>query len=279
MKKYVFVLFSILSFATLMAFTGDGGNDVHNNGGAPAGFAGDPAGGGQTCRACHSGPSLPPLTGVITSNIPSSGYIPNTTYTITAVFVRPGHTRFGFSISPQSSSGVPMGSLTALSGTMVNGAGQYVTHVAGSTIGSGSKTWNFTWTSPAPGSGNVTFYGAFNAANNNGQASGDSIFLSTLTVSENTTGLVDMAGGSLSLDVYPNPASEIVNIRFFFPEKSEIKMTLLDVNGNKVTDLTDGNFHTGQINHSFSVAAYPKGVYFLRISANGNFIFKKIVKF
>lgn len=278
MKKYILVLSGVMSLVVLMAFTGGGVNDAYNTGGAPSGHAGDPAAGGQTCRSCHVGPSLPPLTGILTSNIPPGGYTPNTTYTITATFVRPGHSRFGFSVSPQNPSGTLMGTLSALSGTQLNGGGKYVTHVAASTTGSGSKTWNFSWTAPPSGSGNVTFYGAFNATNNNGQASGDSTFLTTLTVSENTTGFSEPYVHIASATVYPNPASEVVNVKLLLSEQSQTKIELFDVNGKKLAVLTDENFDAGEITRSFSVAQYNKGVYFLYISAGRSSVLKRIMK-
>lgn len=278
MKKYLLVLSCIVSIASVMAFTGGGGNNAHSTSGAPAGHAGDPSAGGATCRSCHSGPSLAPLTGVITSNIPPAGYTPSTTYTITATFVRPGHSRFGFSISPQNATGTLMGTLAAQSGTQVNGGGKYATHVTGSTTGSGSKTWNFSWTAPASGSGSVTFYGAFNAANNNGQFTGDSIFTSTLVVPENATGINDVAANFLQVAAFPNPSADFVNVSFHLPEEAAVELSLFDISGNKIAVLTEEKGFAGDISRKFDLSSYPDGIYFLRLTANGNTAVKKVVK-
>src|SRR5204863_8988529 len=93
---------------------------------------------------------------------------------------------FGFEISPQSITGTLLGTLmiTNTTETQLVGANKYVTHKLAGTTGAGSKTWNFNWTAPVAGTGNVTFYGAFNVANNSGNSSGDTIYKSTLVVSE-----------------------------------------------------------------------------------------------
>jgi hypothetical protein len=126
------------------------------------------------------------MSGWITSNIPASGYVPGNTYNITATATRAGHVRFGFEVSPQSPTGVLLGTLivTNTTETQLVGANKYITHKLAGTTGSGSKTWNFNWTAPVAGTGNVTFYGAFNCANNSGTSAGDTIFKSTLLVSE-----------------------------------------------------------------------------------------------
>jgi hypothetical protein len=154
--------------------------------GAPSGVANDPLSTSANCTSCHSG-SAYTRNGWITSNIPSSGYVPNTTYTITATAVCPTRTKFGFEISPQNSLGTKLGTLivTNSAQTKLVGSSKYITHTTGGNTGTnGTKTWTFDWTAPAVNSGQVTFYGSFLGANNNGSSSGDSTFITTYSVSE-----------------------------------------------------------------------------------------------
>ena len=163
---------------------------ISNNGGAPAGRTGSPGDGGLTCAisGCHlPGPAPAAMAGWITSNIPGTGYVPGSTYTITATATRPGHVEFGFEISPQNAIGTLLGTLVVTNTIEMQlvGANKYITHkLAGTSAPGGTKTWNFNWIAPAAGTGNVTFYGAFNASNNNNSNTGDTIFTSTLLVSE-----------------------------------------------------------------------------------------------
>jgi hypothetical protein len=189
MKLKVIISIAALTIGLMFYQTvTDSNTALSNTGGAPAGRAGDPAGGSQTCRnSCHSsGPAPIAQTGWITSNIPVSGYTAGSTYTITATITRAGHSKFGFEVSPQSTAGVVKGTLTVTSSQthLTSGNTNYITQSSTGTSGTGSKSWTFNWTAPATGQGPVTFYGAFNATNSNNSDTGDSIFTSTLVVSE-----------------------------------------------------------------------------------------------
>lgn len=279
MKKLLLVLSTLISIVSLMAFSG-GGHETNSTGGAPAGFAGDPAASSATCRSCHSGPTAPTIPGIITSNIPPGGYMPGTTYTITANFVRAGHSKFGFEISPQNTSGVQKGTLANIIGTQLVGAGgKYITHVTGSTSGSGSKTWNFKWTAPAIGLGPVTFYGAFNATNSSNTDLGDSIFKSTMVATEDPTAAIyNLQENILSFTTFPNPAINNINVKLILLEQSSVEMDLFDINGNKVSNLFSETEMNGEVNKSLDISSYPKGIYFIRLNADGNSSLSKIVK-
>lgn len=155
--------------------------------GAPASRTGSPGDNNLTCTTCHSGPSATIISGMITSNIPASGYTPGNVYTITATIQRPGHSKFGFEVSPQSITGALLGTLmvTNTTETKLVGSSKYITHTSGGTGGAGgNRTWTFNWMAPSSGTGDVTFYGAFLATNSMNNSSGDSVFRSTLLVNE-----------------------------------------------------------------------------------------------
>ena len=193
--KTKITLVALLSF--LLLFTVN--TALTNGSGAPQGHTGSP-GDGASCTSCHN--SFPPIpaTGLITSNIPASGYLPGTTYLITATISHASFNKFGFQISPQNASGALMGTLalTMPSATQIL-QNKWITHTSSGTAGTGnSRTWTFNWTAPATG-GAVNFYGAFNAANNNSSTSGDQISLSSLTVQQ--------AAAPLSIATFPaNPS-------------------------------------------------------------------------
>ena len=166
--------------------------DVHsNNAGANAGYTGSPNEfNSRTCASqnggCHSGGGTTFQQGMITSNVPECGYTPGETYTITLTVSSAGKNEFGFSVSPQLDGGATAGSMISTTGTQLNGSGRYLTHTAAGTTESSPNTrvWTFSWIAPPAGSGNVTFYAAFNASNNNNGSSGDLIFNSNLGIFE-----------------------------------------------------------------------------------------------
>jgi hypothetical protein len=190
MKTNYRIAIAIFLAVTVFIFVDAVNNfSLSSSSGAPAGRTGSPGDGNLTCAVsgCHlPGPTPATMAGWITSNIPASGYVPGNTYTITATATRPNHVRFGFEVSPQSITGTLLGTLiiTNTTETQLVGANKYVTHKLAGTTGAGSKTWNFNWTAPVAGTGSVTFYGAFNVANNSGNSSGDTIYKSTLVISE-----------------------------------------------------------------------------------------------
>ena len=154
--------------------------------GAPAAVANDPASGSINCTDCHSGTAVP-VTGWITSNIPASGYVPGTTYTITGTVTSTGKTIFGFEMSPQNANGTLVGALTITNTTATKiVSSKYVTHTQAGTTGTNTRSWSFNWTAPTTGVGAVTFYGSFLGGNNNGSTSGDITYTTSSTFQQAT---------------------------------------------------------------------------------------------
>lgn len=212
MKKTIIGITALV--AAFIVYSADVKTGHSNPSGAPAGASGSPSDGGLstgTCMQsnCHNGSAVA-QTGMITSDIPNTGYVPGTTYTINASIVASGKVRFGFEVSPQDASGNKMGTIIVTNSTETKtlSAGKYITHKTAGNGGSGSRTWSFNWTAPAAGSGDVTFYGSLMAANNNGNEGGDNVFASTLTVIENVTPTGVEEHQALSgLTLYPNPTN------------------------------------------------------------------------
>lgn len=168
MNKKILLLFSaILVVVAMSAY------ETLYPTGAPAGYTGSP-GDGNNCTSCHGGTATTSL-GWITSNIPGTGYIPGTTYQITATNSLSGSGKYGFEVSPQNAAGNLLGTLTAGTGSQLVGSGKYVTHSNATLV---NNSWTFSWTAPTAGTGSVTFYGAF------ARGKPGPVTLSTLVVNE-----------------------------------------------------------------------------------------------
>ena len=187
--RYILISVLFLFVTSLMVFDAVFNEANSHTSGAAAMRTGSPGDGGATCKNCHAGPTPTTQAGLITSTIPPAGYTAGQTYTITATIARSGHTKFGFEISPQNITGTLLGTLIVTNTTEMQlvGTGKYITHKSAGVTGTNSRTWVFNWTAPAAGTGNVTFYGAFNITNAMNNSSGDTCVLSTLTVSECVT--------------------------------------------------------------------------------------------
>jgi hypothetical protein len=272
-KKGILAVIVIMALA-IMAFR-NSGEGVHYTfkyaGGGPVGYSGDPASGNNTCAYCHSGSPVTTESDWITSDIPESGYAPNTTYTITAAATGSGIEKFGFQISPQNSEGTFLGTLASTNDeTSLTSDPGYITHTAAGTGGNGSRTWTFDWTAPESGSGDVTFYGAFNLTNNDGRYTGDNVVLSTLMVSELDATGMDGLDSELSVMLYPNPAIDFITIAL---DHSMLGSSYF------VTDMAGRMVSSGSINSESTrlpVNHLKAGLYHLQIGLQSKTAFQVI---
>lgn len=231
--------------------------------GAPFGNSGAPADNNRTCArsGCHSG-SASARAGMITSNIPSSGYIPGETYEITVSIEQPGIAKWGFQISPQDLSGAVQGTLTLTDPARTRFIGTGNKYITQTTVGNSgavnSTSWSFNWTAPSVGSGLVSFYGAVMASNGNGSTSGDQVFTDVLQIEEDLTTSIDDLRNVFSQIVYPNPLDgNVLTLKGF------------EINSNLVIrDLQGRVFSSIKIESSedFNVVLnnLPQGVYFVQ---------------
>ena len=259
MKRFLLIPVLLAIFATLISAFGT--DNTMNPGGSPAGNTNSP-GDNQNCSHCMTG-TVATVTGWITSNVPGDGYVPGTTYTITATATGSGNK--GFEISPQDIPGNLIGTLTAGTGNKLVGSGKYVTQ--SSSVGGSSATWHFTWKAPTTGVGDVTFYGAFIIGYANTK-------VTTLTISQNTVGIAEKELSGVS--VFPNPAKDHFSVSFSHPSSGNVSMELLSMSGEKIGNLLNDFLGTGQITCSFNISQ-PAGVYLVQIMAGDQKEIRKVI--
>jgi hypothetical protein len=273
-RKIYFVL--LISLFLLVLLPGIINTAHTNNGGAPAGFTGSPSD-GASCTHCHGG-SAAFQAGWITSDIPSTGYIPGTTYTITATVTSASRSRFGFQISPQRTGGALAGTMTLTNPaqTQLLGGGKYITHTASGTSGSGSKSWTFNWTAPAAGTGSVTFYGAFNGANNNGNSLGDIIYRSTMGAQEDTgVGITENREGDSP--VYSmNYQDGRVSVRFNLKSPLRVSLSIYDIQGRRLKEAFNEMKEAGRHEYELDLHDLSPGLYIVNTEAEGRSFARKI---
>lgn len=278
-KFLVFVMFAVIvSWIIELQFN----TGYSNENGAPSAVTGSPGDGNKTCAksGCHTGFTVVNVPNLITSNIPTSGYVPGTTYTITSTCSQPGINKWGFEISPQDLSGNLLGQLiiTNTSLTKIKST-KYVTQTTSGSNGNGSKTWSFNWVAPAMGTGDVTFYGSFNYANDNGGDSGDHIKTSTLLVHENsgTTGIASAINEVNTIEVWPNPVRDMMTVNFQVSKPSHLKISLMSLDRKTVKVLTEEMVLQGMFSRQFHIQnEMPAGIYLLIVSKEEGVIVKRI---
>lgn len=256
MKKKIYLVFAVAFAGILLSYSG----------GSPGGKTDAPGDSGN-CSSCHSGNSVN-TADWISTNIPASGYVAGTTYTITASGNHDGAAKFGFEVTSQDASG-KTGTfvITNSTETKLTNGDNAVTHTSsGNTATSGSKTWSFDWTAPATGTGDVTFYGAFNATNGNGSTSGDFIYTSELLINEDTG--VGIKDNENIFTISPNPASSNLTIS---SNNKISNISIYDISGKIFLEKNNINSKKEDIN----IDNFSDGVYFIKVEGAN---FKKIEK-
>lgn len=270
---------AIIGFIVADSFIG------HSNPtGAPAARCGsnaDPL----TCSYCHSGGPNTIQAGWITSNIPTTGYIAGTTYTITATATYIGRSTFGFEISPQNLSGTYFGPCIVTDPVhtkLITGTSgkKYMTHQsAGITGTTDYHTWSFNWTAPSAGSDTVTFYGAFLCANGNNAVTGDITYKSNLKAIEDVnTGMKKNEIGVSGFSIYPNPASESFSVSYEINRTGKVEINLVDLHGSLVASILSEEKSPGSYENFFKIPFnLNAGIYFLEIATETNHGAKRIL--
>ena len=245
----------ILSSVAVLLFSGFA---LFYQGGAPAAVTGSP-GDGANCSKCHGG-TASTTAGLITSNIPTSGYVAGHTYLITATNNIGGSGKYGFEVSPQNSAGIQLGTLIAGTGSQLLSGSKYVTHTnASSTVNS----WTFSWIAPAVGTGQVTFYGAMDR-NYPGTTT-----LSTLVVQEaSTTGLSE---NQASVNVLSAGSNGLITV-VLNTNVIKAKISVFDLTGKQILSTSVSGAGSYQLDQTFKT-----GIYIVMVQADNSVYKRKIV--
>ncbi len=142
-------------------------------------------------------------------------------------------------------------------------------------------TETFTGTIPAGGSANYTFTASYTPSSNtptvcirtsnpNGNPDANPSNDSTC-VQFVPNSVTDGLFGQGSIQVYPNPTSDNLNIAFTIAQSMDINMALLDMKGNVVWN-DAYRYSTGSYTQNISVSHLPAGIYMLK-ATNGTQIY------
>ncbi len=266
----------IYLIAAMAAAVAIGSQNSHSNsGGAPAastGFDGE-----STCLRCHggslAGAAAPGTYEIFTSNA-DTAYVPGQTYTFTVRLTGGTFSKYGFQVKSVSATNAQRGTLTAGTGNRVvsTGGRTYVTHQGASSTG----TWNFTWTAPAAGSGTVFFRGIIFNGNSNSDPNAlyyRKEFAFKELVNNSTAKAIKLN----DLSVYPNPATEGVNIDFAMSGAGNVKAGLFAITGQEVASEDFGSMGAGNHNLKFNFNKnLAKGVYVLQVRSGSSYTSKTL---
>lgn len=274
MKKIRLVV-SIFSLSIIsLAF-----NTVKRHNSGEVGATGSPGEG--TCSGCHGGGAAGTTISVTASPaFTNNTYDPGSTYTITLTVANSSQGAFGFDCEILNSSNTNAGTMAnpgsgAALANAFNGR-RNVFHTSKKS-GTGSASWTFEWTPPV--SGDVTFYIAGNAVNSNNSTSGDSPSSTSFTLGNSIgTGLnTSLSKGNIQINIYPNPASELICVNYLLTQKSRIKTELIDISGKTVKVLMDEDADAGAQSKILSINGINSGVYFIKVNSDGVKVSQKLI--
>jgi hypothetical protein len=266
----------ILSSALLVLLLASG---AQNDDGR-AGRTGSP--GETTCvNSCHNTFALNSGTGSVVltaANMPNWEYEPGITYQVTATVSLTGSVLFGIGLECLTSAGSNAGSLSItdpastqlLNVTVGGNSRRNLVHTLGGGSGTGSKAFTFNWTAPSTNIGDVTFYFAGNASNNNGMGSGDRIYSGSQLVTPSLTTGVGEAVSTSPLAVFPNPSTGRFQVEL---GGQEVPYRILDLGGRSVQQ---GVFNATL--NTIDLSSEQEGVYLLQLLGEGEVRTTRLVK-
>jgi hypothetical protein len=80
-----------------------------------------------------------------------------------------------------------------------------------------------------------------------------------------------------TLNIYPNPTKEIINIEFEIEKDQKVSFSLYDAMGRKTQDVSIKQYQTGKHKHQLNLANLPKGTYYVKINFENKEMNKLII--
>lgn len=105
----------------------------------------------------------------------------------------------------------------------------------------------------------------------------DMTFKSIRIISQMTTSVTEMDPDVQILDVYPNPAGDLVNIHFELLKNSIISLSVLGMDGKVLEEVLLGEKASGESSVQLKLPDLPAGVYVIRIKTKNKAIYQKLV--
>ena len=226
------------------------------SGGGIAGKTGAP--GESNCTDCHSGSTLSGATensfflydnglNVVTS------YVPGDTYTATLQMAS-APAKAGFSSTTLDASDVKAGTLigASIGGTQnfADSGRDYVSQTGSSNT---SADWAWSWVAPTTSAGDVTFYIATNATNDDGTTSGDMIYLSEHVITVSSTQGINETSNEANFTAGYNATSNKLMLDFTTLAIGDMNLNLVDMNGRSVFTYNLGTSESGSNNETIAL--------------------------
>lgn len=269
MNKIYLIVFAAIFSIIIMSF------DILSSNGK-AGKTGSP--GEADCTSCHAGTVNSGGGSVLITSPDLVGwaYTPGQTYQINVTVSQTSIPLFSFGFEALDASGANAGTLVITNSTETQiktftvspNIRNNVVQKSNGGLTPNSHTFSFNWVAPNTNIGNVTFYVAGLACNNDGGTSGDFTYTSTQTVTFGTS-VTDTKIENIKLSIYPNPVSENAILQYQLSENSDVNFELVSITGKVIFVNSNYEESVGLHEHKLLLDTLPKGIYFVNVYLNG----------
>ncbi len=302
-KSLLLTSLVVSTFLVILTSAGPGGtHDNPLNAGGTSTSTGAP-GEPHTCSqaGCHgagngnsSHGGLPDNGGpgsITFSSVPAmvgNQYVPNTTYHINITVAETGQLIFGFNAEMLDNSGNTNTQIDNTLGTLtitdpvhthiMHGWGtgrSTVTHMLNGGLTNDTHTFTFDWTAPATGIVNA-YYSGVAGNNDNLCSAADNVYVGYTQLTPLNTGIAS-TNDALSLEVYPNPASDNLHVDFSLTEDAHVAAEIFSMDGRKIKTLEDRNAMAGSFTGNYDITDLSSGIYILKITSGTQTSTKRIV--
>lgn len=238
--------------------------------------------GGTPCQGCHSaGAFSPELTvEIMDGDVAVTEYEPEKSYTFRASIATTGApAEFGFQAVALSGAddvnagtfGTPDEDMSVIN---LNDR-DYVEHNMPRTEG----LFEIEWKAPEAGTGEVRIYAACVAANNSNSTAGDGSvrLVDPVVITEMSTSIGILGKQQVSLNTFPNPVIDALNIAISLENASQFDLRLFNATG-QLMRLERVDLQAGENNRRINVGDLPAGVYYIQLSNGSEGITERILK-
>lgn len=232
-------------------------NSHRFSGGGMAERTGAP--GETNCTACHAGSTQNGDTenqvSFLDGTTPVTSYVPGSTYVV-SLQMASNPAKKGFSAVALDLTEANAGSFT---GNGLGGTQDYTQnnrHYVSQTSSSNTDAvtlWAWQWTAPATNVGDVVFYVASNAADNDGSTSGDVVYLSQHIINASSASVTELANEESNFQAGYNVVNHKVEVDFTYLSSGDMHMNLVDMSGRSVYNYSMGNSEIGENHESIAL--------------------------
>ena len=251
-----------------------------------AGYTGSQ--GELNCDDCHNSyGNSNSGTGTIyvTSTMSNWQYVPGQTYTVNVIIKQTGKPLFGLGFEALTSTNTNAGSLvitnsakTQIKTKTVSGVTRNnVVHQFNGGLHADSAIFTFNWVAPTTNIGNITFYFAGIAANNNGSENNDYAYHSSRVVTPaSATGILEQNKSISEFKSYINSEGRIA-IEFQSAATDQPRINLYDMKGRMISSQLIDSHSIGEVKSSISIPAELKsGSYIVSILSKNQKLSSKL---